>query len=361
MVSHLRCFTVVLGLGLFSCGSSSSDPGADGGSTTGAGTTTGTGGGPPKCTGALTETNLGIVGGVAAIVPNGTDLFYSAIPDVRNGDITGKPSYVARLPIAGGTPSILVTTTKGGLALSSLGVDTENVYFHTHDSELAKIPKAGGTPTTVATLSALITLNLEFALDPTSIFYFDSRTLRMVSKDGGSPTKVWEDEKISPTSPVIDGEDFYFAGRPPTMFFSDAGPSELDSVYRLAKTGGTPTKVTQLTSDLKLGESIWHLAVDGPSLVFSTITDPFGPSVDVTIYSVPKSGGTSTKLATGGPPFAAQGGTVYFADRATIKKVPVGGGTPVEVVAVPDGAAAISLDATNVYWESLGCIYKTAR
>jgi len=308
----------------------------------------------------LNQTNLGIIGSMTSLVSDGTNLFYSTVPDLSAGGTTEQPEYIVKLPVGGGAPQTLASTTKGGPALSGFGIDDANIYYYFFETGISKLAKTGGMPTSIVTLG--FQLNCGFTLDATSIFYGDELALTQVPKAGGTPTKLWSDPNVVPTNFVADADNIYFVGDPPIDVTADAGVTELSSIYRIAKTGGTPTKITQLMSDPTLGEAIWLLALDGDNLVYSTATDPFAPTVDFAIYTIPKAGGTPTKIAAAGPAFAVAGGTVYYGDRSSLKKVSEAGGAPVDLgVSTPDGVNVMALDTTNLYWERHGCIYKVAR
>jgi len=352
---------VLLGLGVCACSESDDSNGA----TTSSGSGTGGSGGSGTTTmcgpNLLTQTNLGLVGSMTALISDGTNLFYSTFPDLSGGGAVDKPSHIVRLPVSGGTPVMLATTTGAGTALSSLAIDDTNVYYYFYDAGLSKVAKTGGT-STMLTDVGLLQLTVNFVVDATSIFFADRGVLSRISKDGGTPTELWKDDNVVITNLVNDTDDLYFVGYPPIDFGSDAGITELSSVYRIAKTGGTPTKIFQVMGDLTLAEDIWLLALDGPNLVYSTSTDPFGDQPVRALYSLAKTGGTPTKLVEGGPAFAAQGGTAYYAESGRLMKVSESGGAPVDLgVPAPGGAAAMAVDATNVYWERYGCIYKAAR
>jgi hypothetical protein len=360
MGSDFRYSCAALAIALFACsGSSDVDRSStSSGGTPGAGT--GTGGGPPTCgADALTETNLGVVFGARALVADGADLFYTANPDDQYGDPQGKPAYVAKLPAGGGTPVTLATNNLG--ELPTLRVDEANVYFWAR--QVTAVPKAGGMPTLIGDFDVLRSVE-DFAIDAASIFYFDRTSLYKLSKQGGKSEFLYSSDMM-PKHPLVDGNDLYFVGAASTMVQPDGGVGQPDVVYRKNTSGDLPTKVTELTSDKSLGESITQIAVDGDILVFSAMSNDTS-TIDVTIYTVPKSGGSFAKLATGGAPFAVQGGTVYYtvygSDSISLKKVPVGGGAPADLgVRTRDGVSAMSLDAANLYWSGGGCIYKTTR
>jgi hypothetical protein len=49
-------------------------------------------------------------------------------------------------------------------------------------------------------------------------------------------------------------------------------------------------------------------------------------------------------------------------ESGRLKKVQETGGAAVDLgVEALDGASSMALDATSLYWERYGCIYKTAR
>ena len=121
---------------------------------------------------------IGVVGDAAALVLAGDHLFYTAIPDGRDGSIDGLPSYVSKIPVSGGTPTNLVTTVKGGVALSPVRVDDENVYFFSFDTRISKVPRSGGTPTTLARLDSTLPIGgVDFDVDATSVYFFEGAVI----------------------------------------------------------------------------------------------------------------------------------------------------------------------------------------
>jgi hypothetical protein len=367
MLTLPRSFLVLSGLGLCACSGSSDGAGNPGGSG-GAGSGTGGSGGAgveTECRPeALSQTNLGPVGSATSLISDGTYVYYSTTPDPRESAPTRKPDNIVKLSVSGGTPVVLVAGVEGGAGLSDLALDETDVYYFLTDSGLSKVAKAGGTPTTIAQPKTP-RVTLEFTADATSIFYHEVLDgLVKVSKNGGDPTLLWATDRIYPRNFASDVDNVYFVGRQVSDFSldEDAGPRERPAVYRLPKTGGTPTKVVELTSDPSLHEDISMLVADGDNLVYSTTSDRSLSSSPTTVYSVPKNGGAAAKLADEGPALAAAGGTVYYGVSSGLKKVSEAGGAPVEVpgadIGLPD---AIALDAESVYWSVQGCIYKALR
>jgi hypothetical protein len=352
MTSRIRCLCIALVLGGFAC----SDKNGSASQQTPDGGTTGTPG--PCGEGALNPKKIGLVGVATALALSGSDLFFTANPDAMLGSVEGLPSFVSKLPVAGGTPVNLVSSTKGGVGLSPVRLDDENVYFFDFETRLSKVAKSGGAPATLARLDSSLPISgVEFDLDATSVYYFEGPVLTKVSKDGGVPTETYTHPQGVRTS-LLDGDDVIFVGG------SGVPSTDTPTLFRIPKEGGgIATRIADLTGDPKLFEMVQQLAMDGSNLVYRSVTHPAGTmTFDSAIYSVPKTGGTPIKIADG-QAFAAQGGTVYFADSSTIKKVPVSGGTPVDmnVGSGSSGVDAIALDETTMYWETGGCFYKAAR
>ena len=61
---------------------------------------------------------------------------------------------------------------------------------------------------------------------------------------------------------------------------------------------------------------------------------------------------------------AVDANNVYWIEGlGSVRKVPIGGGSPVTLAPAPELPGGIAVDATNVYWTdtSTGNVYKTAK
>jgi hypothetical protein len=111
----------------------------------------------------------------------------------------------------------------------------------------------------------------------------------------------------------------------------------------------TPTLLTGGLTDP------WYVVVDGTGAYVSY------PTVHGPIWHVPLAGGAPTVVAngvTGGPlGIALLGGTLYFAEDYTpngaVRSVPESGGNLFPVATNQDGAWALAVDDTDVYWTNL--------
>ena len=352
-----------MSLSLVACGSSATDQShaTDDGGPSGETSTT-----PTACAvGALNPVNEGIVGGTTGLISDGTNLFYGTIPDPRTSSYDA-PHYLMGLPVAGGAPTKLATGTSG-IALSSLALDGSDLYY-VLDKALNKIPKAGGTATKVYAPGGLAAIAMTFAIDDTSIFYWDAGGLAKMNKDGTGATPVFKDDKIRIGAFTVDKDNLYFVGEPPLSFKADAGTPAPSQIYSMPKSGGTPKSLMTISSDPNLEESVWQLSLDGSTLVFSTTTAILktGVKMQSALYAMSTSGGAVTTLAKlgdiDGPAFAAEGGSVYYgANYGDVMKIAEAGGTPTKLSRTTDGLGAVALDKTNVYYEVRGCIFKNAR
>ncbi len=324
------------------------------------------GGGPGVCpSGALNLTNDGILGSTTSLRSDGTNVYYATIPGA--GKSYDDLHFVMKLPVSGGTPVKLATGNHGN-ALSSFGLDDTSVYAFL-DRALIGVPKAGGAPTKIFAPAGLAAITMTFAVDDASIWTADGAAgLGKMKKDGTGKTMFWSDPSLHVDGLTTDGEHVYFIASPPSSFGADAGPPAPDQLESIAKTGGTPTSLATISSDRNLEESIWQVVVDGDQVLYSTTTAILkdGVKTQFAIYSVAKTGGAvKTVVALGdtsSPAFAAGGGNVYFGGPlGNVKKVPETGGSPTELATTSDSLGAVTLDATNVYYEVRGCIFKAPR
>jgi hypothetical protein len=119
------------------------------------------------------------------------------------------------------------------------------------------------------------------------------------------------------------------------------------------------------------GGAVMKVATDGTGLspVAEGQDEPFGLAVDATnvywtnggynvaLMKAPRAGGAAVPLTTGTPlrslyrAIGLDRDNVYFADTGTIKAIPIGGGTPVQLtMASPNGPCHIAIQGTRLYW-----------
>jgi hypothetical protein len=252
---------------------------------------------------------------------------------------------VTKIPVGGGTPTILASNQAGP---ADIAVDASNVYWLNEDSStVMKVPIGGGTPVTLA--------------------YDPGHYLNSIGVDSSSVYWAWNTITSlgGVTKAALDGCSL------------DGGISD-----------GSAHECTG-TLLLDWEESIYHLAVDSSSIYFTTTYKllklpldggtpavlaenqyPNGIALDaINVYltnesgkitKVPLGGGTVTMLATGQHyPFgiATDGAYVYWASCDTngvVAKVSISGG-PVGRVSLPyldypQYPCSVAVDATSVYW-----------
>jgi hypothetical protein len=111
--------------------------------------------------------------------------------------------------------------------------------------------------------------------------------------------------------------------------------------------GGTPVAIASNQP------SAYAIALDGANVYWSNAGTRGAPD---TILSAPLGGGPSTVLATTNLPFsiAVGGGNVYWVTGPALKTLALQPGASPQTLAMGTSAAAVVVDATNVYWTDSG-------
>jgi hypothetical protein len=233
-----------------------------------------------------------------------------------------------KLPVGGGSATLLGGTPQGALAL-----DAANVYWISGDN-VGKTPIAGGQSATVGTQQLPVPLKC-MAVDSTTIY---------VTTVGGP---------MLDTVPISGG---FLHMQGPVI---PAGESSVtvDQTY-VYWTGEGVLNVWQKNTTnvyyVPAGANAGAVTVDGTNMYW---TDPTDKVIKKLAIGAPPFMGAATNLASGGTPaplIAADGSSVFFVftDNTTtgrMLKVPVGGGTPL-TLASGGLPGAIAVDATSVYW-----------
>ena len=189
-----------------------------------------------------------------------------------------------KMPLAGGTPTVLVSdlVVPGPMAGQiAITVDATSIYWTRVDYEdeggiiegaVMKAPLAGGTPITLARAPA----GWGIAVDATSVYWTGGDAVMKVPLAGGTPTTLASGQD-HPVGIAVDTTDVSI-GRP-TGRFIDGGPDpdaeHNGTVMKVLLAGGTPTTIAS-------GQKWpWAIALDATHVYW---TDP----VTDTVKSAPK-------------------------------------------------------------------------
>ena len=238
--------------------------------------------------------------GSMALAVDGTNLYWTE-------DLNGT---VMKVPLAGGTPTVLASGQYGAVGIA---VDATNVYWATDPADfsgsppsntpfvLAKVPIEGGSPTI---LVSNFDGRLSIATDGTNVYWtaagslggpMSNRAVKKVSVNGGSPTTL-ASGLVNPESIAVDSTDVYWTDGIP--FFSQ-GAAAVGTIMKVPIDGGQPTTIAS-EQDFAAGIAI----VGGQVFWSNTGANPGSGAI------VGLSGGAATALA------IAQAGPTYLAADA---------------------------------------------
>lgn len=264
----------------------------------------------------------------------------------------------------GGGPA--TTLASGLMNAATVAVDATHVYWTESADGLSdpnagvtsvkKVALAGGAVTTIASRTgqpnSVGTSSIGVAAE--GVFWTESnataQSLLTVGLGGGAVTTLATAATNYPNALALDAT---------TVYFTDVGGgTNFGAVRAVPKGGGSPTDVaTGLPGP-------WAIAVDSTSVYW---TDTW----DGAIRKAPKVGGSPTTLASGGSTattagvIAVDGSGVYFiaggANAGDVCRVGLDGGA-VTTLASPASAAALAIDAIDVYWaDPTGAIYRVGK
>jgi hypothetical protein len=259
------------------------------------------------------------------------------------------PGHVFKMPITGGTVTILATVAQGSFRIA---LDASYVYWTASANPagtgaVMKVPIGGGAATTLASgLNGPIGI----AIDAANVYWADYRdgTVMKVAKVGGSPS-ILAKQGLSP---------FYLAVDTTNVYWTDIS---FDSVMQMPLTGGS---ATTLYAE-KGGPGPYDIAIDATHVFWSSFHGG-------TVATAPIGGGPATTLASGlvpgqggNVPIALDSLNVFFASPATdpslVRAVPKGGGSIVTLASAMPQSPAIAVDATSVYYGQIDSLMKVAK
>jgi hypothetical protein len=266
----------------------------------------------------------------------------------------GEPTTdVLRLNKADGSPTVLAATQRFATNLTGDGTD----LYYDGDGAIHSVPKAGGTVRTVMGAKAAR------ALDQDHLYWTESFTgsieapqpvdskLFSVPKSGGNATLL-----LMP--PIGTGIGDFIAADDSAVYFQSG--LELQALGPGATAPRKVADFAESTMAMYLDDTDIYLGVEHVEPVSATVTG--------FVMKVPKSGGTSTTIATlQSLPLrmALDAAYLYFTDvdGGTVVKVPKAGGPPVILASGQARPVAIAVDDTNVYWANIAAdtIMKVAK
>lgn len=318
-------------------GGGASGGGAVGGDIAGGG---GVGGAPVDGSGDGGDPNLGNPGLSSAQVlattsaPWGLAVDATTIYVAGQGVTGGRP--VVSVPIAGGSPSPLTTTSNFTVA-----IDDTRVYW-SDGTSIFSCAKRNCADSTTTLARTPVGETHGIAVDATSVYWATTSggKIMKVGKNGGAAFTLASGGY--PYQVTVDENNVYWTDEQP------------GTIMKVPTSGGVPVQ-------LATGQGPMGIAVDGQNVYFTTS--------DGKMVQVSKNGGTALTLsdALGNEPWgiATDGVNVYGASmgNGTIVKVPVGGGAVIVLVAGQRAPAGIAVDATYVYWTDVdaGTVMRTAK
>jgi hypothetical protein len=257
-------------------------------------------------------------------------------------------NMLSRVPIGGG-PSEPVYQDPGGNGNDGsdcLAVDKDNAYYTNFYGGVVKVPLSGGTPTLLApTGNQPYTRSI--AIDATNAYWAVQipGAIYSVPIAGGATTTLASGLN-SPDGIAVGGGYVYYTER-------QYGPEAVTphTLKRVPTSGGTITQVSSLTN---IGEC---LALDANNVYATTYELP---SALVGIVQIPLGGGAPVTLVTGLPApvnrLAVTSTELYWTDGGGnfVGKVPLVGGPAAFVASGQIDPESIAVDSTNVYWGTYG-------
>lgn len=292
---------------------------------------------------------------LGGVIANGTDVYF--------GEVDFDSYRVLRVSASGGTvtPAAEVAAAANTNNVRDMEVDASNVYWIDANS-VRSVPRTGGTPASLAgTITSPVSLELSggtlFWLETLCCAHGQKGAVRKVAVAGGAPVDVKSAIESPVSISVTSAHVFWIEGGAIGAIegFGRIGRMEHDGSSPIHLFEGT-TASTWATTSPRIGG---FFDVDDTHLYFA---DRF------TLKRVPLAGGPVERLAIGNfniKDVATDGTDVYWLEDGpftVVKKIAVAGGSVTTLASTTGPTQTIRLDATHVYWtEHLDRITRVAK
>ncbi len=246
---------------------------------------------------------------------------------------------VKKAPKSGGAPTVLAT---GQGCPMAIAVDGANVYWiAVGDGAVRAVPKAGGAVATLAGGETFFDSGVFLALDADALYYGAQHDLRRLPKSNGAPTTL-SSVGGNVTGVAVDG------GR---VFFADFQDQPNGGVFSVPTGGGAPTVIAT-------GECLpFQVALDAARVYW--VNEACGGAV---VAAGRDGAGHAVLAANQGPGLlgiAVDATTAWFADKTSVRGVPLAGGAVTDPGLPSWGAVAV--DDQAVWSGAMDGVYRHPR
>jgi len=279
-------------------------------------------------------------------------------PAALDGSVGSK---ILRVSLANGTVTTVVDGMENGLIVlpgpgfipaswhprGGIVADTDSVYFADADffqSYRVMSVAVNGGPINILLADTTYDMNdfvRSMTSDATTLYWVDLNQVRSMAKTGGPVTNLAGPRTIPPWSVTRVASNLYWI-EAPCCAHGDKG-----TIHTVPITGGTPVIVQDnLDSPSSIASDPGHVFwIEGGAGIGAI--EGFA-----SLRSSALGGGNARTLieTTAGGPFAADANAIYWADKWTIKRVPLAGGPPQRIATGDFYIQEVATDGVNVYW-----------